>query len=94
MKLTRHHIAQGWKISEAESKKEPYTPWAPNPYRVYLAARPTVEDKEGSTFPRWASRTRNSPGTTPKLVVHMQCIQRRINEIIELEQNTHARVIV
>ena len=77
-----------------ESKKQRYTPWAPNPYRVYLAARPTVEDEEGSTFPRWASTTRNSPGTTSKLVVHMRSIEQRINEIIELEQNTHATVIV
>ena len=30
MKMTRRHIARGWKISWAESKK-PYTPSAPDP---------------------------------------------------------------
>ena len=39
MKLTRHHIAWGRKISWAESKKQPYTPWAPDPYREYPARK-------------------------------------------------------
>ena len=39
MKLTRHHIARGWKISWVESKKQPYTPWAPEPDRKYLARK-------------------------------------------------------
>ena len=39
MKLTRHHIARGWKISWAESKKQPYTPWAPDPGREYPARK-------------------------------------------------------
>ena len=39
MKLTRHHIARGWKISQAESKKEPYTPWVPKPDREYPARK-------------------------------------------------------
>ena len=30
MKLTRHHTARGWKVSWAESKMQPYTPWAPD----------------------------------------------------------------
>ena len=39
MKLTRHHIARGWKISWAESKKQPYTPWALEPDREYPARK-------------------------------------------------------
>ena len=35
MKLNRHHISQGWKISSAESKKHPYTPWARDPDSQY-----------------------------------------------------------
>ena len=35
MKLTQYHIARGWKISCGESKKQPYTPWAPDPDRRY-----------------------------------------------------------
>ena len=37
MKLTRHHIARGWRVSLAESKKQPYIPWAPDPDREYPA---------------------------------------------------------
>ena len=39
MKLTRHHIARGWKVSWAESKKQPYTPCAPDPNREYPARK-------------------------------------------------------
>ena len=39
MKLTRHHTARGWKVSWAESKKQPYTPWAPDPDRDYPARK-------------------------------------------------------
>ena len=39
MKLTRHHIARGRKISWAESKKQPYNPWAPDPDRGYPARK-------------------------------------------------------
>ena len=35
MKLTRHYTARGWKVSRAESKNQPYTPWAPDPDRDY-----------------------------------------------------------
>ena len=37
MKLTRQHTAPGWTVSWAESKKQPYTPWAPDPDRDYPA---------------------------------------------------------
>ena len=33
MKLVRHHIARGWKISWVESKKQLYTLWTPDPQR-------------------------------------------------------------
>ena len=39
MKLTRYHIARGSKISWAKSKKEPYTPWAPDWDREYPARK-------------------------------------------------------
>ena len=39
MKLTWHHTARGWKVSWAESKKQPYTPWAPDPDRDYPARK-------------------------------------------------------
>ena len=39
MKVTRHHIARGWKVSWAESKKQPYTPWSPDPDREYPARK-------------------------------------------------------
>ena len=39
MKWTRHHTARGWKVSWAESKKQPYTPRAPDPDRDYPARK-------------------------------------------------------
>ena len=39
MKRTRHHIARGWKMSWAESKKQLYTPWAADPDREYPARK-------------------------------------------------------
>ena len=39
MKLTRHHTAGGWRVTWAESKKQPYTPWAPDPDREYPAPK-------------------------------------------------------
>ena len=39
MKLTRQHTACGWRVTWAESKKQPYTPWMPNPDRDYPARR-------------------------------------------------------
>ena len=35
MKLTQHHIARGRKMSWAESKNQPYTPWAADPSSEY-----------------------------------------------------------
>ena len=40
MKLIRHDIAQGWKISGAQSKKQPYTPWALTPIGSTPLAKP------------------------------------------------------
>ena len=39
MKLTRQHIAQDWKMSLVESKKQPYTPRAPHPDTEYPARK-------------------------------------------------------
>ena len=39
MKLTRQHTARGRKVSWVKSKKQPYTPWAPDPDRDYPARR-------------------------------------------------------
>ena len=39
MKLTRQRIARGCKVSSAEAKKQPYTPWAPDPDREYPARK-------------------------------------------------------
>ena len=61
MKLSRHHIARGWKISWAESKKQPYTPWAPTPTGNNPPARPSVECGDKSTD---ASRTRRKKWTS------------------------------
>ena len=37
MKLTREHTARSWRVTWAEFKKQPYTPWAPDPDREYPA---------------------------------------------------------
>ena len=39
MRLTRHHTARGWRVTWAESKKQPYTPWVPDPDRDYPARK-------------------------------------------------------
>ena len=39
MKLTRPRITRCWKISWAESKKQPYTPWVADPDREYPARK-------------------------------------------------------
>ena len=39
MKLTRQHTARGWRVTWAELKKQPYTPWMPDPDRDYPARR-------------------------------------------------------
>ena len=39
MKQTRHHTARGWQVSLAESKKQPYTPWAPDLDTEYPARK-------------------------------------------------------
>ena len=39
MRLTRQHTARGWRVTWAESKKQPYTPWVPDPDRDYLARK-------------------------------------------------------
>ena len=33
MRLTRQHTARGWRVTWAESKKQPFTPWVPDPDR-------------------------------------------------------------
>ena len=33
MRLTRQHTARGWRVTWAESKKQPFTPWVPDPER-------------------------------------------------------------
>ena len=62
MKLTRHHIARGWKISLVESKKQPCIPRAPNPDRESPLAKPTVEDDDRSSS---ASKNRRKKWTSP-----------------------------
>ena len=39
MPLTRQHTARGWRVTWAESKKQPYTPWVPDPDRDYPARK-------------------------------------------------------
>ena len=39
MRLTRQHTARGWRVTWAESKKQPYTPWVPDPDRDYPAQK-------------------------------------------------------
>ena len=36
MRLTRQHTARGWRVTWAESKKQPFTPWVPDPDRDHL----------------------------------------------------------
>ena len=39
MKLTRQHTARGWRVTWAETKKQPCTPWVPGPDRDYPARK-------------------------------------------------------
>ena len=39
MKLTRQYTARGWRVTWAESKKQPYTPWVPDPDTEYPARK-------------------------------------------------------
>ena len=38
-KHTMQHTARGWRVTWAESKKQPYTPWVPDPDREYPARK-------------------------------------------------------
>ena len=44
MRLTRQHTARGWRVTWAESKKQPFTPWVPDPDRDH----PTTKTHRGS----------------------------------------------
>ena len=39
MRLTRQHTARGWRVTWAESKKQPYTPWVLDPDGDYPARK-------------------------------------------------------
>ena len=39
MRLIRQHTALGWRVTWTESKKQPYTPWVPDPDRDYPARK-------------------------------------------------------
>ena len=65
MRLTRQHTARSWRVTWAESKKQPFTPWVPDPDRDHPTRKthrgsPGRSAVHGTQTIRWTLRRRQS----------------------------------